>query len=278
MAGFDPDDMIAADADQVVETAAGIERLAATLKTLAMGRVADAGTWRGQGHRSAEDWLAAKTGTSAGEAKATVGTAHDAAWRLAPRKRCARASSACPGQRGRRRSSSGPWCGAASAGQAQKHSLVELRDECARTRAAADPDPEATHRRIHRNRYLRSRTDTESAWRLEARGTKADGARIMAALRHTADRIFRTARAEGRREPSEAYLFDALVEHTTGATTQPSSVDHDASNRATADASLSMRTTPRMRGRRCRRERRQDHRAHRPRRPHAGPRRGGRGL
>ena len=78
VAGFDPDDMIASDANRVVELAAGIERLAVTLKTLAMGRVADAGTWRGQGHRSAEDWLAAKTGTSAGEAKATVGTARNA--------------------------------------------------------------------------------------------------------------------------------------------------------------------------------------------------------
>ena len=113
------------------------------------------------------------------------------------------------------------------------------RDECARTRAAADPDPEATHRRIHRNRYLRSRTDTEGAWRLEARGTRADGARVMAALRHTADRIFRSARAEGRREPSEAYMFDALLERTTGDAAQPTSVDQDTGNCATADSSAS---------------------------------------
>jgi hypothetical protein len=71
LSGFDPQDMIASDANGVVEAAARIERLAASLKTLAMGRVDDAGTWRGQGHRSAEDWLAAKTGTSSGEARAT---------------------------------------------------------------------------------------------------------------------------------------------------------------------------------------------------------------
>jgi hypothetical protein len=62
---------------------------------------------------------------------------------------------------------------------------------------------------------VRTRADAEGAWRLEAKGTRADGARIMAALRHTADRIFCAARKEGRHEPSEAYLFDALTEHCT---------------------------------------------------------------
>jgi len=34
-------------------------------------------------------------------------------------------------------------------------SLPELRDKCARVRAAADRDPEATAARLHRDRFLR---------------------------------------------------------------------------------------------------------------------------
>jgi hypothetical protein len=42
-------------------------------------------------------------------------------------------------------------------------SLTELRERCARTKAAADPDRDATHRRIHQERRLRRWTDAERA-------------------------------------------------------------------------------------------------------------------
>jgi hypothetical protein len=91
-------------------------------------------------------------------------------------------------------------------------SLTELRERCARTRAAADPDRNVTHRRIHRERRLRRWTDAEGAWNLSARGTPDAGSRFNAALNPIIDELFRAARREGRRESREAYAFDALIE------------------------------------------------------------------
>jgi hypothetical protein len=93
----------------------------------------------------------------------------------------------------------------------KRASLKELRDEVLRTRAAADPHPAATHRRIHAHRSLRTWSDGEGGWNLAARGTAADGSRIEAALKPLVDAQFAKARAEERREERKAYAFDALV-------------------------------------------------------------------
>ncbi len=66
--------------------------------------------------------------------------------------------------------------------QARRSSLQELKDQCARTRAAALPDPEARRRRIHDSRYLRTYNDSEGAWNLHMRDNPEVGAEIMAAL------------------------------------------------------------------------------------------------
>jgi hypothetical protein len=100
-------------------------------------------------------------------------------------------------------------------GLAPRVSLKELRDEVLRTRAAADPDPAATHQRIHAHRSARTWSDGEGGWNLAARGTAADGARIEAALKPLIDAQFATARTEGRREQRTAYAFDALIELAT---------------------------------------------------------------
>jgi hypothetical protein len=87
--------------------------------------------------------------------------------------------------------------------RAAQTSLSELRDECSRVRAAADRDPEARRARIHRGRYLRSYTDSDGAWNLRVRDNPEVGAE---------------SRAEGRKEPVEAYAADALAAMATAAT------------------------------------------------------------
>src|ERR671932_49112 len=88
---------------------------------------------------------------------------------------------------------------------AGRSSLAELREECARIKAAACPDLEARRRAIHEGRYLRSYVDAEGAWNLRMRDNPEVGAQVMAALEPARDRLFRNARAEQRREPLEAY-------------------------------------------------------------------------
>jgi len=54
---------------------------------------------------------------------------------------------------------------------ARSTNINELRAECLRTKAAADPDPEATYRRIDAERCARFFTDAEGGRNLHVRGT-----------------------------------------------------------------------------------------------------------
>ena len=97
-----------------------------------------------------------------------------------------------------------------SSGGGHCPACLELGQECARVKAAVG-NPEARRRTIHAGRYLRTWTDADGAWHLGMRANPEVGAVVMAALEPVRDRLFRTARAQGRREASEAYAADALV-------------------------------------------------------------------
>jgi len=94
---------------------------------------------------------------------------------------------------------------------AQRSSLTELRQECLRTKAAADRDREATRERIHRQRYLRAFTDGEGARNVHIRGPVDQVAKFEARLQPFIDDEFKQARTEDRHEEREAYAFDALL-------------------------------------------------------------------
>ncbi len=214
---FDASLLSAESAALVVTEAATIERMAAVLKSLAAARSADTGGWKAAGERSAAHHLARTTGTSVGQASealltgrrlATLPAASAAAraGRLSAPQAAAVADAAAVDPAAEER----------LVESAQRCSLPELREECARTKAAAQPDPEARRREIHAGRFLRSYTDAEGAWNLRGRDNPEVGAEIMAAIDAIRDRLFRTARGEGRREPSEAYAADALLELARG--------------------------------------------------------------
>jgi hypothetical protein len=99
---------------------------------------------------------------------------------------------------------------------AEKSSLGELRNACAKTKANADPDPSATEQRIHSRRYMRRYRDAEGAEHLHAVGTKVDMAKIDQALKPIIDEIFKERRKDGPRESLETYAFDALVRLADG--------------------------------------------------------------
>jgi hypothetical protein len=156
---------------------------AAAIEKMAATVKALAARWLepGRGERSAAHRLARVTGTSVGAARETL----EVGRRLAAR--------------------------------AGRVSLAELREECGRARAAARPDLEERRRRIQAARRLRGYTDAEGVWHLAAAGNPEEGAKIMAGLAPLSEELFQAARAEGRREPLEAYAFDALVALAQGA-------------------------------------------------------------
>ena len=175
-------------------------------------RVDEAGDWKRAGARSAAEHLAKLGGTSTSEARRSLETSKQVA-QLPTVADAMRAGTLSDSQAG----------AIADAGAADPDAVdrlldvaaatnvTELREECLRTKAAADPDREATHRRIHSERCLRTYTDREGGRNLVVRGTAERVARIERVLEPIIDDLFAQARENGRHEPRAAYAFDALV-------------------------------------------------------------------
>ena len=218
---LDPDAVSGSAAGQLWAALDRVERLAAGGKTLLARRVADTHQPDRDGARSAAEALARRAGTTVGAARDAVDTSTrlrklplvDAAVRrgdLSPAQAAAVSAAAA--------AAADPTTEQRLVDLAATVSLPELREECARVKAAADPDPAATNARLHRRRALRRFTDPDGAWTLIAKGTPQAGAAINTALDPIIDQILRHARANGRNEPYEAYAFDALHALATGHT------------------------------------------------------------
>jgi hypothetical protein len=225
----DLDAMVPATQREVVTHCERLERAARTMKTMAAARVAQSTVWQGEGDRSAENWLARTTGTTRAEAARELQTGRDlhavpevakaaTAGDLSVKQAEAIAGAAAvdPGAAGRLLQS------------AKGKGLRELQDECRATRTNADLDPDATRARIHSKRTYRTWTDPDGTGHLHLSGPSDVIARLDNAVRHRCERIFRDARKEGRREPTDAYAFDAAAELLTSggdATPVPAGAD-----------------------------------------------------
>jgi Domain of unknown function (DUF222) len=169
--------------------------------------------WSREGHRSAAEHLAHRSGGSVGAARASLETSKKL--RLLPateaavrRGELSQAQAETIADAAAVNPSAEPSLLEAAA----RTNLVELREQASRAKAAADPDPDATHRRIHRERRLRRWTDAEGGWNIQARSTADAGALFNATLDPIIDEVFRAARREGRHESRDAYALDALLE------------------------------------------------------------------
>jgi hypothetical protein len=210
IADLDPDAIALPEAPELWQEFDRVERLAASAKTLLACRVEESGSWRTSGHRSAEDKMAADSGSSVSAAKKSLETskrvrklpktAH--AMRkgeLSPAKAEAIASAA----------TIAPEAEDSLLKGAEKAPLADLQERCMKAKAK---DRDEAHRRIRRDRYARVYKDAEGAWNLTARGTVDDGARFMTVFEPLIDAQFKKAKAEEREEPFAAYAFDALME------------------------------------------------------------------
>ena len=218
--GFDAAAVSAAAAGEIVGDAAAIEKMAATVKSLAAARVAQTRLWERDGDLSPAHALARRTGTSVGRAKAAIRTAA----RLGSQPRLAEAA---------RRGDLSPEqvaaisdAAAANPGAEQRlvagaatSSLAQLREDCERATAAADPDADARQRRIHRSRFARRRDCPDGSGEIVYRSTRAEVAEAWAVVSAFAGAAFRRARSEGRREGADAYAADGFLEMARAAAT-----------------------------------------------------------
>jgi hypothetical protein len=210
---LEPDTVALPEVASLWEEFDAVERHAAAAKTLLARRVDESRAWQHAGHRSAAEYLATKSGISIGAARTQLDVSRKLNKLPATEQALrhgelssAQAAAVVDG------ATANPSAERRLLLLAKRASLAELREEVLRTRAGADPDRDATHRRIHSQRRLRTWTDGEGAWNLGARGTVRDGAKILAALNPLLDAQFAAARAGGRHEEREAYAFDARIQ------------------------------------------------------------------
>jgi hypothetical protein len=216
---FEADRYSGADVAHLASEFTRGERLCAAGKTVAAARAAAANCHQASGERSPAHWLAGVTGESLGNAMGVL--------RLGEAMR--EHAGVDDAYRAGRLSSSGAKAvaGALAVNPASEDELLEaaeqatlrqLRERCERAKAAGrtEEDANAAYDRIRASRHCRTWTDTDGAFRLDARLTPDAGASLLASLTAEADRQFDLARTMGRDEPTEAYAADALVALVTG--------------------------------------------------------------
>jgi hypothetical protein len=211
-AAFDAGGLIPADAAVVVRDATITINMLEAIRAAAAARAAAGGSWRQEGARSPAHQLARQTGTSVGAAKDALAAGEKLpglpALATAARRGELSAAQVAPIADA---AAADPSAEARLVEKAKRASLGELRDECARVKAAAEPDDEARHAAIHRRRFLRQRRCADGSGELHYRSTVDEVAEIMAVVRGYGNQAFDLARREGRREPEEAYLADGLL-------------------------------------------------------------------
>ena len=195
---------------RAVELWAAIKHAAGAAEAMAAARVAECGAPAGA--PDAASWVASTTGTTSARARELIRTgnglrdqagtrAHATAGRLSVDQAAAitDAVAANPGVEDQ------------LLAQSRHDSLGELRDACQRVKAAADPDPVATERRIHARRAVRRYRDGEGAEHLHMVGTPVEVAKVDQALAPIVDALLEQRRGH-EREPYEAIVFDAMIE------------------------------------------------------------------
>jgi hypothetical protein len=214
LASVDPAVLEGPDAKRLVEQCVELERLAGSGRTLVLPRVAETNAWKGDGpYRDVSAWLAAKSQSTVGRARASVETAG----RLAdlPETSAAVRAGVLSDVQAEVISSAAianPQAESRLLECAASNGVKGLKDECARVEAAASVDQAARYEQARVFRYLRHRRISDVEGVLEMRGPIDETARVMAALEPREKALFKAARTAGRREEPEALAFDAMVE------------------------------------------------------------------
>jgi hypothetical protein len=216
LAGFDPGLTSARDCLDMVAVLSDLEHSTSGALALAARRVARTDLWSTNGDRSAAHWLARRTGMAIADAVRLLETAEVA--EAAPATMAALKNgdvSTREANATAKAEAADPQAGAElvrRAAQAEGLSVREIEQDSARIVHAASGDSEAERaEKIRQRRSLRVGSAGDGSSWVHLNGPTADIARLEATLKPIIDGIFHDARRDGRREPFEAYAYDALL-------------------------------------------------------------------
>jgi hypothetical protein len=216
---LEPEKVAAADAAKLFDLFLEIEKAGLAGKTLFAGRAAAAGLWREQGHRSPAAWMAEAAGTGPVEANGTLEMSERLQSLPETTEALRRGELSAP----QLREITATACAVPSSERellaaAGRHGLKGLKDHCARVKARATSEADASARdeQIRKNRSVIMWMGHDGVGRVEARLTPDAFGRFKTAVEREANAVFCEARRAGRRERTEAYQADALLALVTG--------------------------------------------------------------
>ncbi|HSS09447.1 MAG TPA: DUF222 domain-containing protein, partial [Acidimicrobiales bacterium] len=217
LAGFEPMVLSGRDCAGVVEELAKTEKACGAARARAAVRAAECGAHRELGFADGADWLAARGGSSIGQARAEMDTA-TAVEDCPDTKAAWLEGQISSGQAGEivRTEAEVPGSEAELLELAKQCALGALRDQ-ARNKRLAAADPEHLHGRQQAGRRLRHWRDELGMVCLAGALTPEVGVRFVNRLEAETDRLYRQARTHGHSEPRQAYAADALANLVAGA-------------------------------------------------------------
>ncbi len=210
-ARLEPDALDLDETPAVFDALATCHRLAGGAVTRLASRYEQAGAWKRNGAKSAEDDIGRKTGTGTSRARRKLSTSK----RLAsqPRTDGALRNGDVSDEQADEVSdaaNSSPASEDELLRSARTEPLHQLRKRAAAARARSDRDREATRRRLHAQRCTRRWNDADGMGNLLLKLPADEMAEIDAALKQPIDRAFAEARHAGRFEAPEAYAADVV--------------------------------------------------------------------
>jgi hypothetical protein len=205
------------DAAELVDVVSRGERVCSAMKSLLARRVAETGAWRDDGSRTAGHWLAEQTGSTIAAAQQAIETAR-ALEELPTTEAAFRSGELSATQAAEITSAAreAPESEGDLLDAARSTNVKGLRDRVREIRAGTQADDAEWAKRQHARRFGRVWSDPEGSVRVEGCLPPETGARFKAVFEAEVDRIFKEARAAGRREAYSAYGADALTAMAEG--------------------------------------------------------------
>jgi hypothetical protein len=210
---LDPDCYDGPGAVRMLDAFTRLENLAAYGKAAMARRVEYTRAWKREGDATAARFLARRTGTTVGQAAATLKTARQLE-DLGAVAEAAKAGELSGAQTNEiaEACAADPGAEKGLVAKATTGSFEELREDCQRVKAAAREDEVAHHDAMRRQRYLRTWTDRDGAGRGEWKVPPDAQAKLLARLAVETDAVAADAKtADAPIESCEAYAADALV-------------------------------------------------------------------
>ena len=217
LASLHADTLTPAQAARLFEESVELEKLAAGVKVVVAPRIAQSEAWARAGYRTPEEWMARTAGTSVGQAKATVETGKrleslqattsaikSGTLSLAQAAAITEAAAADPSSESKLLET------------ATSESLKTLQDRSRRVVLDSRGSLEERYARQRKLREFSSWTDDEGMAAGRFRLTPEVGAAVINKIKGEADRIFRQAYKEGRRETPGNCAADAFAALVTG--------------------------------------------------------------